>query len=136
MIEYFDDEASNLSLLTDRQRLEYVIQRGQQTNRLPEDQRIDNNKVEGCQSNAYLLVSTANNEVTVRTDADSKVVRGYLAFLSEGFTGEKPQTVIDEAEQSVKAFVDKGNLSSTFTPNRSDAFTNTVDAIVNELKQG
>lgn len=133
MLSYFEDEAAKLALLTDRQRLEHIIQRGKQSNGLRRDERIEDNKVEGCQSNAYLVVNV-DETVSVKTDADSTVVKGYLAYLSDGFTGETPGAVINEAQESVARFVDDGNLSSTFTPNRSDAFTNTVKAVVKRVK--
>lgn len=129
MIDYFDDEASRLALLTDRQRLEYVIQKGETVDALPVNQRTPETKVEGCQSNAYIDVNN-DQTITVKCAADSKVVQGYLAFLSEGLSDLDAATVVNDAEHSVQVFVDKGNLSSTFTPNRSDAFTNAVKAII------
>jgi sulfur transfer protein SufE len=133
MIDYFEEKASELSLLTGRQRLEHIIQKGEQHGRLESERRTKENKVEGCQSNAYLIV-TQDDTVTVETDADSKIVRGYLAYLSEGLTGLPADTVIDEARDSVEQFVVNGGLESTFTPNRSDAFTNAVEAIIDRLR--
>ena len=132
MIDYFEERASELALLTSRQRLEHIIQKGEQHDGLDEAERIEDNKVEGCQSNAYLVVSN-DDTVTIKTDADSKIVRGYLAYLSEGFTGLASSTIQQEAQESVEHFVSKGGLEATFTPNRSDAFTNTGDAILTSL---
>lgn len=132
MIEYFEDQAKKLAILNDRQRLQEIIQRGNRHEGLPADEQTDEYKVEGCQSNAYIKVE-ADDTVTVKSAADSTVVSGYLSYLQEGLSGKTPSQVREEAEGSVTHFVDQGDLSSTFTPNRSDVFTNAVEAIANKL---
>src|SRR5215203_4143285 len=81
-----DEILSNFELLEDwEERYRYLIELGRMMPPLPEEARIDRNKVTGCASQVWLesQVERPYGEAVLRFrgDSDAHIVRGLIALL-------------------------------------------------------
>lgn len=76
------------------ERYMYVIDLGKHMGDLPESDRIEANKVQGCASQVWLVSErNANGHLVFRGDSDAHIVRGLVAISTSVFSN-KPDTVI------------------------------------------
>ncbi|MEO6244122.1 MAG: SufE family protein [Opitutaceae bacterium] len=68
------------------ERLNAVLDRSRPTPALPASQRIDANRVPGCVSVVWLVGERHGAVCRFRSDAESALVRGLVAFVCEFFT--------------------------------------------------
>jgi cysteine desulfuration protein SufE len=76
--------AEDFELFDDwREKIEYVLDLGRALDPLPEEERIEANKVRGCQSQVWMVagLDEATGRVAIRADSDAFIVRGLIALL-------------------------------------------------------
>jgi cysteine desulfuration protein SufE len=104
----------NFAVLDDPQeRLGAVIDRAKKLPPLPESDRTDANRVRGCVSVVWLVGELHAGRCYFRSDADSPVVRGLLAFLSDFFSGAPVGEVAASELEPLDALGITRNLSPT-----------------------
>ncbi len=80
--------ADDFSVLPDNQeRLSAVVDRAKRLRSLHEAERIEAHRVHGCVSVVWLVGELRNGHCYFRSDAESPLVRGLVAFLCECFSG-------------------------------------------------
>lgn len=112
IIEIFD-------LLGDwEQRYQYLVELGEQMDMLPEQDRVEENRVKGCMSQVWVAAHhDTENEQLIKFygDCDTSIIKGVLALLiklSSGKTASEIQTLeLDEV-------FDKLQLGEHLSPNR------------------
>ncbi len=124
-----DEILSNFELLEDwEERYRYLIELGRMMPPLPEEARIDRNKVTGCASQVWLesLVERPYGEAVLRFrgDSDAHIVRGLIALLITPLSG-KPASEIMETDPQ-ESFLALG-FAEHLTPQRSNGFRSMVD---------
>lgn len=78
-----DEFLQNLELLDDDLlQFEYILGFIDDLNGIPEGQRTDDCKVEGCVSNAWLIIDERDGLLSLRLDADSLLIEGLLGVLT------------------------------------------------------
>jgi len=65
----------------------HVIDLGKGLDPLPDDLRIDLNKVKGCASQVWLVSGRADDIWTFAGDSDAHIVKGLVAIVLEIFSG-------------------------------------------------
>jgi len=128
MSTYLDEQSMLLQHLSKREKLEYIIQLGEDHTRLPREEQNEENLVPGCQSKAWLTVNKDNK--TVRVDADSLIVRGYLHLLEKAVNTTE---TVEEAEDVLKIFVKETHLEETMTPTRSNALPTVLEQVKKKM---
>ena len=81
----------------DEERLEYLIELGTALPDLPEEYRSEANRVQGCQSNVWMVVRPQPGEPTTldfAADSDAIIVRGLVAVLLAAYAGRTPEEVL------------------------------------------
>lgn len=83
-IEAREDEfLGNLELLDDTLlQFEYLLSFIEDLNAIPEEERTDDCKVEGCASNAWMTLEACNNCLKLRLGSDSLIIEGLLGALT------------------------------------------------------
>jgi cysteine desulfuration protein SufE len=69
------------------ERLSAVIERSRKNPPLPTSMRSDAHRVRGCVSVVWLIGEIREGRCHFRSDAESPMVRGLVAFLCDFFTG-------------------------------------------------
>src|ERR1051325_6158666 len=97
-----DEIIDNFSLLDEwDDRYRYVIELGRALKPLPENDRTDKNKVQGCASQMWLATSVRPNGaagpmLSFVGDSDAHIVRGLIAILFVLFSGKAARDILAE----------------------------------------
>jgi cysteine desulfuration protein SufE len=127
-----DEIVDNFSLLEEwDDRYRYVIELGRTLNPLPERQRTDANKVQGCASQVWLATTVhpdgqSGPILTFIGDSDAHIVRGLIAILFAMFSGKRAGDIL--STDAIAVF-DRLGLREHLTPQRSNGFRSMVERI-------
>lgn len=79
-------------------RYRHLISLGKSLPELPEQHRIDGNKVKGCQSQVWLVSELVKHEdkytITFLADSDASIVKGIVALLTKVYSGLSPEEIL------------------------------------------
>ncbi|HLG28702.1 MAG TPA: SufE family protein [Candidatus Brocadiales bacterium] len=105
---------------------EYLIDLGKKLKDFPEDQRIDDNKVKGCQSSVWLVANRANGSIMFKADSDSTIVKGLIAILMRVLSGQSPEDIVNAKLE----FIDRIGLRQHLAQTRA----NGLGAMIKQMK--
>ncbi len=130
-IPAIDDIIDNFSLLDEwDDRYRYVIELGRAMSPLPEPDRTEANKVQGCASQVWLATKTCFDSgqpvLTFRGDSDAHIVRGLVAILLATVSSKTANEIL--ATDPIVLF-DRLGLREHLTPQRSNGFRSMVARI-------
>lgn len=100
-------------------RYKLIIQKGKQLEALPEEQRIESNKVKGCQSQVWLHAEMQEGRIIFLADSDAAIVKGIISLLLQVYSNSTP----DEILQTKPDFVDELGLRQHLSMNRSNGLS-------------
>ena len=91
-----DELVENFELFDEwEDRYRFLIDLGKKLPPLDESQKIEFNKVHGCQSNVWLVAQPKPDQtIDFVADSDSSIVRGLIAVLRELYSGQKAQDIL------------------------------------------
>jgi cysteine desulfuration protein SufE len=125
-----DDLLEDFGLFDDRrERLQYVLELGDQVEGLPDEMKTEENRVQGCLSNVWMVADIDPGPPPVlefRADSDSHVVRGLIAILLMLCSGRTPQEIhaMDLSDVFQRLKLAEGSLRS-----RSNGFHQMIKRI-------
>src|SRR5438128_7621659 len=132
MMTTIDEIRDNFALLDDwDDRYRYVIELGRMLAPLPEAQRTEANKVQGCASQVWLSTDVRPNgaagpTLTFVGDSDAHIVRGLIAILFALYSGKGAREIL--ATDAIALF-DRIGLRENLTPQRSNGLRSMVERI-------
>ena len=106
-------------------RYQYLIDMGRKLPELPEDERIDANKIRGCQSQVWFVAETRGDRLEFRAISDAAIVSGLIALLLRIYSGRRPQEILDTPPDFVAAL----ELEQHLSPTRSNGLASMLKAI-------
>lgn len=106
-------------------RYQYLIDLGRRLPPLPDAERIDANKVEGCQSQVWIVVSGGADRLDLRAASDSAIVSGLVALLLRVYSGRSARDILD----TDPSFINAIGLGKHLSPTRSNGLAAMVKAI-------
>lgn len=115
--ELFDDWLGRYELLCDY---------GKQLPPMPEEEKNDSNKIDGCQSSVWFTCRVEEGKLIFSGDSDAILVKGIVALLLHVLSGHTPQEILD----ANLYFIDRIGLQEHLSPTRS----NGVVAMLKQLK--
>lgn len=113
----FDDWLDRYELITDY---------GKQLPKMPEEDKIDRNKIDGCQSPVWFTCKFEDGKIYYTGDSDAILVRGVVAMLIQVLSGHTPKEIV-EADLY---FIDEIQLREHLSPTRS----NGVAAMLKQMR--
>jgi cysteine desulfuration protein SufE len=85
-----------MGYLPDRfERFTYIVDVGKNHPELDESFRTDTFKVEGCQSQLWLVPGFKDGLCSFHADSDSAIVKGIAAMICDYFSGETPEEILE-----------------------------------------
>lgn len=136
MARSIDDLVEDFELFEDwEERYRYIVDLGKKLPPMPEDEKIEDNKVRGCMSQVWMTSqvddSTEPSTLSFRADSDALIVKGLIAILLELYSGRTPQeiTELDATEALTRL-----GLESHLSPNRRNGFVAMVGRIKAEAE--
>ena len=127
-----DEITSNFSLLDEwDDRYRYLIELGRMLEPLPDADRTDANKVQGCASQVWVTTDMKPDGgrgpvLTFHGDSDAHIVRGLIAVLFALYSGRHAKDILD---RDAIALFEQLGLREHLTPQRSNGFRSMVDRI-------
>lgn len=125
-----DDLVENFEFLDNwEERYRLLIDLGRQLPELPEEAQVEENRVEGCTSNVWLIheVEPGNPpRLKFRADSDAFIVKGLIAIILMAYSDRTPQEI--QATDIEGVFRQLG-LQQQLTPNRRNGFFAMVERI-------
>lgn len=103
-----------------KQRYEQLLWYAKKLPDLPEEDKTEENKVSGCQSQVFITAELDDGKVIYRGDSDAQLVKGLVAFLIEGLNGLTPEAIL----QLTPDFIAETGLQVSLTPSRANGFYN------------
>ncbi len=104
----------------------HLIQIGEKTSHLSEDQKTESNLVRGCQSQVWLIADLDGDMVQYQADSDAAITRGLVALLTRFYSGVKPAEIL----QHQPNFLNDIGLSQHLSPTRSNGLL----AMIRQIK--
>lgn len=108
-------------------RYQYLIDMGRKLPEFPEADRIDANKIRGCQSQVWFVAEQDDGRLNFRAISDAAIVSGLIALLLRIYSGRKPQDILDTPPDFVAAL----DLEQHLSPTRSNGLSSMLQAIRN-----
>ena len=136
MLPTIDEIIANFEILDDwDERYRYLIELGRMLPPLPDEARVDANKVQGCASQVWLKTgfepSSEGPKLDLIGDSDAHIVRGLVALLVSLYRGKSPDEVV--AHDAVNLFGELG-FSEHLTPQRSNGVRSMVERIRSDAR--
>ncbi|HJR13407.1 MAG TPA: SufE family protein [Rhodanobacteraceae bacterium] len=106
-------------------RYQYLIDLGRKLPPLSPEQMTDANKVDGCQSQVWIIVSGDTSRLDLRAASDSAIVSGLIALLLRVYSGRSAREILD----TDPAFINAIGLGKHLSPTRSNGLAAMVKTI-------
>lgn len=108
-------------------RYKKLIEVGRELPSYPEEWRIEDLKVRGCQSQVWLHAELGpDGRVTFAADSDALIVKGLVALLLKLYDGATPAEIIETSPDFIKEL----DFGAHLSPSRS----NGLFAMVKQIK--
>jgi cysteine desulfuration protein SufE len=133
-----DEILDNFSLLDSwDDRYRYVIELGRGLEPLPDSERNETNKVQGCASQVWLAThrrpdGEGGPTLSFVGDSDAHIVRGLIAILLTLYSDRPARDIL--AIDAVEVFNQLG-LREHLTPQRSNGFRSMVERIKSDARE-
>jgi len=122
-----DELIEEFDLLGDWEgRIEYVIDLGKDLAPLPEEARIEANKVPGCAAQVWLNSRRKGDLLFFDADSDSALSKGNIALLLRLYSGRTADEILGF---DAKAALDRLGLPSALTRQRANGLNSMVGRI-------
>ena len=126
----FDTIISNLELLDGLERLNYLIDLSKKNPGISKEHKIENNKIIGCVSNAYLVISSFE-PITINVESDSDFVQGLLYILKLYIDNKTKEQIIDIDVEKLMTLL---KLKNSITSQRINGFYSAVKMLKEKIK--
>ena len=108
------EEFSELDDWMDRYQL--LIDLGEEQEPLPDNEKTEQNLIDGCQSRVWLVCDENNGILTFRAESDALIVKGIVSLLIRVVSGHTPQEIFD----ADLYFIREIGLTEHLSPTRSN----------------
>lgn len=106
---------------------EYIIDLGKKLPALEPQNKLDENRVRGCQSTVWLISDYRDGKVYLKADSDSVIVKGLISMLIRVLSGHTP----DEILESKLDFINKIGMNTHLAQTRANGLLSMVKQIKN-----
>ncbi|MDM2751835.1 cysteine desulfuration protein SufE [Citrobacter sp. Cs237] len=105
----------------------YIIELGQRLPMLSENDRVADNKIEGCQSHVWIVMrQNGQGMIELEGDSDAAIVKGLIAVVFILYHQMTPQDIVNF---DVRPWFEKMALTQHLTPSRSQGLEAMIRAI-------
>lgn len=109
------------------ERYKHIADLGRKLPPFPEAERVEENKVKGCQSQVWLAGHLDGSRVIFDADSDALIVRGLIALALRVYSGRTPAEILDTPPE----FINKIGMSEHLSANRA----NGLQSVIKQIKR-
>lgn len=103
-----------------KKRYEQLLWYAKKLEAMPEEEKIAENKVQGCVSQVFITANLQEGKVCYQGDSDAQLVKGLVALLIQGLNGLSPEEIVKVSPD----FIEATGLQVSLTPSRANGFYN------------
>lgn len=107
------------------ERYKHLIGLGKELSPMPEEFKVEQNKVKGCQSQVWLFAELRDGKIAFHGDSDAAIVKGIVALLLRVFGDRTPQEILT-LDQS---FIDEIGLKQHLSMSRANGLSAMIKQI-------
>jgi cysteine desulfuration protein SufE len=107
------------------ERYQYLIDLGRKLPPLPEDARIEANRIQGCQSKVWIVASGDASRLEFDAASDSSIVAGLVYLALRVYSGRSAAEILATEPD----YIAKIGLSKHLSPTRSNGLAAVLDFI-------
>ncbi|PIK16736.1 SufE family protein [Halobacteriovorax sp. JY17] len=122
-VEALVEKFSNFTNWEDKYKA--IIGLGKELSELPEEHRLESNKVKGCQSQVWLHAELRGDKVVFMADSDASIVKGIIALLLSVYSDATP----DEILATKPEFLETIGLRQHLSMSRANGLSSMVKQI-------
>ena len=97
-------------------RYQLLIDLGEESETLSEDDKTDDNLIDGCQSRVWLTCREEEGRLVFHAESDALIVKGIVTLLIRVMSGHTPQEILDADLH----FISDIGLTEHLSPTRSN----------------
>ena len=103
--EKVDEYKKTLSLLPNPQeKYQYLIEQAKKSEEFPVELRIDEFKVNGCQSQVWLVPEEKNDKLFFKSDSDALIAKGLVTLISSIYSDQTADEIADSTIDLMEEF--------------------------------
>lgn len=73
----------------------YIMELGNQLDAFPEEDKIEENIIKGCQSKVWLTTSEEDGKVVFHADSNTDITKGLISLLIRVLSNRTPEEIIN-----------------------------------------
>ena len=108
-------------------RYQYIIDLGRELEPLSDEEKIESNKIKGCQSQVRFVPGINGERLIFRAISDAAIVSGLIAILIKIYSNKKPKDIVEAPVNFIKSL----GLDQHLSPTRSNGLASMMKAIKN-----
>ena len=121
------NRGEDMSILQGHDRLQYIIDEAKKVEPLPEEYKIEENKIRGCISNLWVTGKVLENgTMQYKHDADSHMTKGTAKVILDIVNGEHRSEV---ANLTLESFMPLG-IRELLTMQRQVGFASLIERVI------
>ena len=103
--EKVEDYKKTLAMFPNPQeKYQYLIEQAKKNEGFPQELRIDEFKVNGCQSQVWLVPEEKKDKLFFKSDSDALIAKGLVTLISSIYSNEAPEDIANSKIDLMEEF--------------------------------
>ena len=86
------------------EKYQYLIEQAKKSEDFPTELRIDEFKVNGCQSQVWLVPEEKDNKLYFKSDSDALIAKGLVTLIASIYSDEAPKDIVNSEIDLMEEF--------------------------------
>ena len=103
--EKVEDYKKTLAMFPNPQeKYQYLIEQAKKNEEFPQELRIDEFKVNGCQSQVWLVPEEKKDKLYFKSDSDALIAKGLVTLIASIYSNEAPKDIANSKIDLMEEF--------------------------------
>ena len=112
------------------EKYQYIIDLGKELDKLDDADKVDSNKLQGCQSQVWIVHELQEDKIIFKAESDAAIVSGLVALVLSIYSGKTAQ----EITSTEPTFISEIGLDKHLSGTRSNGLASLL-AKIQEIAQ-
>lgn len=104
---------------------EYLIELGKSLDSYPEDEKIEDKLIKGCQSRVWLDSEIKDGKIYFKADSDAIITKGIISLLISVYSGRTASEIASDDF----SFIENIGLRENLSPTRANGLVSMISTI-------